>query len=162
MRAGDLVDRVGHLALEARLELAERPLDHVDVDGDVRGPQRPGADPQALADRGDRVVGLGDDADDLGVVLLELADVDDAVGDEDPAPLNIVGCALIAATPVPVAPAERSVHGGCDTYRGPAALAPQRAVASGDARSSRDSVPPTSPSAPPSTTPCSRRSAAVG
>ena len=83
--AGDLVDRVGDPGLEAGLELGERPLDHVDVDGDVRGPQRPRPDPEALADRGDRVVGLGDDPHDLVVGLLELAHVDDAVGHEDPA-----------------------------------------------------------------------------
>ena len=82
--AGDLVDRVGHLGLEAGLELGERPLDHVDVDGDVRGPQRPGPHLQAPADRGDRVVGLGDDPHDLVVGLLELAQVDDPVGHEDP------------------------------------------------------------------------------
>ena len=70
--AGDLVDRVGDAGLEARFEVVERALDHVDVDGDVGGPQSPGADAQALADRRQRVVGLGDDADDLGVVLLEL------------------------------------------------------------------------------------------
>ena len=40
--AGDLVDRVGDAGLEARLELVERALDHVDVDGDVRGPRAPG------------------------------------------------------------------------------------------------------------------------
>ena len=70
--------------LEARLELGERTLDHVDVDGDVRGPQRPGPHLQAPADGGDRVVGLGDDPHDLVVGLLELAQVDDPVGHEDP------------------------------------------------------------------------------
>ena len=83
--AGDLVDRGGDPRLEPVLELGERPLDHVDVDAHVRRPQRPGADAQAGAGGGDRVVGLGDDAGDLGVVLLELADVHDAVGDQDPA-----------------------------------------------------------------------------
>ena len=74
------------LALEAGLELGERPLDDVDVDAHVRGPQRPRPHPEALADRGDRVVGLGDDPHDLVVGLVELPHVDDAVGHEDPAP----------------------------------------------------------------------------
>ena len=48
-------------------------------------------------DRGDRVVGLGDDPHDLVVGLLELPEVDDAVGHQDPRPcVNIIGCALIA------------------------------------------------------------------
>ena len=50
----------------------------------LRGPQRPGAHLQAAADGGDRVVGLGDDPHDLVVGLLELPEVDDAVGHEDP------------------------------------------------------------------------------
>ena len=83
--AGDLVDRRGDPRLEPGLEVGERPLDHVDVDGDVGGPQRPRPHRQAPADRGDRVVGLGDDPHDLLVVLLELAQVDDPVGHEDPA-----------------------------------------------------------------------------
>ena len=84
--AGDLVDRVVHLRLEAALELGERALDHVDVDAHVRGPQRPRPHPEAVADRGDRVVGLGDDPHDLVVGLVELPHVDHAVGHEDPAP----------------------------------------------------------------------------
>ena len=101
--AGDLVDRVGDAGLEARLELVERALDHVDVDGDVGGPQGPGTDAQALADRRQRVVGLGDDAHDLGVVLLELTDVDDAVGDEDPSRVVFGGSALISPPQTAVA-----------------------------------------------------------
>ena len=101
--AGDLVDRVGDAGLEARLELVERALDHVDVDGDVGGPQGPGTDAQALADRRQRVVGLGDDADDLGVVLLELTDVDDAVGDEDPSRVVDGGCGAHGVPPIAVA-----------------------------------------------------------
>ena len=82
--AGDLVDRGGDLGLEAGLELLEGALDHVDVDAHVGGAQRPGADPEALADREGGVVGLGDHADDLVVGLVELPDVDHAVADEDP------------------------------------------------------------------------------
>ena len=98
--------------------VVERALDHVDVDGDVGGPQGPGADAQALADRRQRVVGLGDDADDLGVVLLELTHVDDAVGDEDPSRVVDGGCGAHVHSPdcrggVSVT-AAASIRQGCD------------------------------------------------
>ena len=57
--AGDLVDRVGDAGLEARLELVEGALDHIDVDGDVCRPERTGTDAQALTNRRHGIVGLG-------------------------------------------------------------------------------------------------------